>query len=96
MPHRREIEIVGSTAFLRIANPWHPQPDGVELWRDGATVPEIISTPPADSYALQVADLGAAIDGEREPLLGRQDAFGQARTIEALYASAATGSVVTL
>jgi predicted dehydrogenase len=96
MPHRRVIEVVGSTGVLRVANPWHPEPDGIDLWGDGAAVPEIISTPAADAYALEVADLGAAARGEHEPLLGRADALGQARTIEALYASAAAGSFVSL
>ena len=52
--------------------------------------------PAADSYALEVADLSAAARGEREPLLGRADALGQARAIEALYASARSGQTVAL
>ncbi len=46
----------------------------------------------ADSYRLELEDLAAAIRGEREPLLGREDALGQARTIDRLYASAESGS----
>jgi len=38
----------------------------------------------------------AAIRGEGEPLLGRADALGQARTIDALCRSAAMGSRVDL
>jgi predicted dehydrogenase len=37
-----------------------------------------------------------AIRGEAEPLLGRQDALGQARAIEALYRSAEAGQPVAL
>jgi D-xylose 1-dehydrogenase (NADP+, D-xylono-1,5-lactone-forming) len=96
MPHRREIEVVGSSGVLRVADPWHPKPDGIDLWEDGVAVPEVISTPAADAYALEVADLGAAVRGEHEPLLGRADALGQARTMEALYASAAAGSSISL
>ena len=96
MPHRRAVEVVGSSGVLRIANPWHPEPDGIDLWQNDAAVPEVISTSAADSYALEVADLSAAVRGERQPLLGRADALGQARTIEALYASAAAGSSVSL
>jgi predicted dehydrogenase len=36
------------------------------------------------------------VNGERAPLLGREDALGQARTIAALYESAATGRVVSV
>ena len=51
---------------------------------------------PADSYRLELEDMAAAIRGERAPLLGRDDAFGQARAIDALYRSAAEGRAVTL
>jgi predicted dehydrogenase len=34
------------------------------------------------------------VRGEREPLLGRDDALGQARAIEALYRSAEEGRAV--
>jgi hypothetical protein len=40
--------------------------------------------------------MNAAIRGERAPRLGRADALGQARTIEALYRAAGTGQSVTL
>ena len=45
---------------------------------------------------LELEDMNAAIRGERAPRLGRADALGQARTIEALYRSAGTGESVTL
>jgi predicted dehydrogenase len=96
MPHRSEVEVVGSTGVLRVASPWLPGPDGIELWRDGADTAEVIPLAAADTYSLEVSDLGAAARGERAPLLGRGDALGQARTLEALYASAASGSSVTL
>jgi predicted dehydrogenase len=48
----------------------------------------------ADPYAWQLRDLAAAAAGERAPLLGRDDAVGQARAIAALYASAASGTAV--
>ncbi len=40
--------------------------------------------------------MNAAIRGERAPRLGRADALGQATTIEALYRSADTGTVISL
>ena len=40
--------------------------------------------------------MSAAIRGEAQLLLGREDAVGQARTIEALYQSADTGQTVSL
>ena len=49
-----------------------------------------------DPYACELRDLAAAVAGERQPLLGREDAVGQARTIAALYESAASGARVTV
>jgi xylose dehydrogenase (NAD/NADP) len=40
--------------------------------------------------------MSAAIRGSAEPLLGREDALGQARAIEALYRSADEGRPVPL
>ena len=51
---------------------------------------------PTNPYRLELEDMGAAIRGERPALLGRADALGQARTIEALYRSAATLTPVVL
>ncbi len=96
MPGRREIEVVGSEAFLRIREPWHPTARGIELWQDGASEPRMISVPEADSYACEVDDPSAAVRGVHAPLLGRDDARGQARTLEALFASAASGRSVVL
>ena len=45
---------------------------------------------------LEAENMSAAIRGEQEPLLGRDDAIGQARAIEALYDAADSGRVVTL
>ena len=50
--------------------------------------------PAANPYALELSNLAAAIAGEAEPLLGRDDAVAQARVIEALYRSAESGEAV--
>jgi predicted dehydrogenase len=67
---------------------------GARLRRDGAV--ERIEVERANPYRLELENLSDAIRGEAEPLLGRADALGQARAIEALYRSAAEGSVVRL
>ena len=43
---------------------------------------------PVNSYRLELENLGRAIRGDGTPLLGRADAVGQARTIEAIYEAA--------
>jgi predicted dehydrogenase len=80
------LEAVGSEGSVFLDDPWHGREAVIELRRGGSS--ERIETGPAASYALELADFEAAVRGEREPLLGRADAVGQARTIAALYESA--------
>jgi len=84
---RDELELVGDEASLFLDDPWHCREPVIELRRDGTV--EQIELEPADSYRLEAENLSAAIRGQAEPLLGRDDAVGQARVIEALYAQAA-------
>ena len=53
--------------------------------------PYDVEVPFANSYQLELEEVGKAVRGEDNVLLGRADALGQARAIEALEASAATG-----
>ena len=46
---------------------------------------ERIDVEDVDRYLLQLENFSEAVRGEAEPLLGLEDALGQARTIEALY-----------
>jgi xylose dehydrogenase (NAD/NADP) len=89
---RFDLEVVGEEGSLFVADPWHCQTPGIELRRADAT--EHIDIAPANSYGLEADNLAAAIHGEGVPLLGRADAEGQARAIEALYASANSGTAV--
>ncbi|MFZ1995059.1 MAG: Gfo/Idh/MocA family oxidoreductase [Solirubrobacteraceae bacterium] len=89
---RFDLEVVGEKGSLFVADPWHCRAPQIELRRAHAT--EIIEVPAGNPYGLEVDNLAAAIRGETAPLLGRADAEGQARAIEALYASANSGSPV--
>ena len=53
---------------------------------DGAF--EVVTVEAVDPYARELDDLARAVRGGGGPRLGRADAVGQARTIEALYAAA--------
>jgi xylose dehydrogenase (NAD/NADP) len=91
---RDELEAIGEEGSLFLDDPWHCERPVIELrTADGM---EEIAVAPADSYRLQLENLSNAIRGEAEPLLGRDDAVGQARAIEALYRSAADGRSVKL
>jgi xylose dehydrogenase (NAD/NADP) len=94
LPMRDELEAIGEEGSLFLDDPWHCKRPVIELRTAGGV--EEIAVEPADSYRLELENLSDAIRGEAEPLLGREDAVGQARTIEALYRSAAKGSPVAL
>ena len=85
-PRRAALEIVGDDATIFVPNPFTIGVPGIELRRPGAE-PEAIAVEPANSYQLELENISAAIRGEATLLLGRDDALGQARTIEALYDS---------
>jgi predicted dehydrogenase len=84
------LEAIGSLGSLRLPDPWTGRAKAI--WLDDRE----IRVKPDDPYRLEVENLSAAIRGEAEPLLGREDALGQARAIEALYRSAEVGAPVSL
>jgi predicted dehydrogenase len=90
-----ELAVFGEEGSLHVADPWHVRSPGI-LRRSADGSHETIATAVANSYRLELEDLAAAIRTGGEPLLGRADALGQARTIEALYASADAGMTVEL
>ena len=94
MPERDELEVIGSEASLFLDDPWHCTVPVIEVRRAGGV--ERIELERADSYRLQLENFSDAITGEGEPLLGRDDALGQARALEALHRSAQSGQSVTL
>ena len=89
---RFELEVVGDQGSLYVADPWHCVEPRIELRR--AHTAEVIEIAAANPYGLEADNLAAAIRGAGPPLLGREDATGQARAIEALYASADSGAPV--
>ncbi|MGB2952083.1 MAG: Gfo/Idh/MocA family oxidoreductase [Gaiellaceae bacterium] len=94
LPGRDELEAIGEDGSLFLDDPWLCRSPAIEL-RRGDEV-ETIEIPREDSYRLELENLSDAIRGRSEPLLGRADAVGNARTIEALYRSAEGGAPVDL
>jgi predicted dehydrogenase len=89
LPNRDELEAIGSEGSLFLDDPWHCVHPVIELRRDGGV--ERIELEPVDSYRLELENLSDAIRGEAELLLGRDDAMGQARTLQALHDDAFRG-----
>jgi len=94
LPERDELEAIGSEGSLFLDDPWHCNVPVIEL-RRGSEI-ERIELEPLDSYRLELENMSDAIRGETELLLGREDALAQARALEALHRSAATGAPVSL
>lgn len=92
VPFRAMLEAVGTEGSLFADDPWLCSRPGIEL-RRGREV-ERVPVEAADSYLLELEDFARAVAGEREPLLGRDDAVGQARALAALRRSAAEGAPV--
>jgi predicted dehydrogenase len=94
LTNRDELEAVGTEGSLFLDDPWHCNRPVIEVRRDGGV--ERVELEHADSYRLELENLSAAIRGEGELLLGREDALGQARALEALHESATSGKPVSL
>ncbi len=88
------LEVTGDAGSILLVDPWHCRNPLIQLRRDGET--ERIEIERANSYRLEAENFSAAIRGQADPLLGRDDALGQAKTIEALYRAADWARSVSL
>ena len=90
LPDGSGLEAIGSEGKLIVPDPVRCRDPHVELNGKRIDVEDV------NRYFLQVEDFSAAVRGDAEPLLGRDDAVGQVRAIEALYRSAVSGSAEPL
>jgi len=96
LPRFQRLEAVGDEGSLLVESPWRADWEGdLLLRRDGEDESRVV-VPPADAYRLELENLADAVEGRAAPLLGRADALGQARTIEALYGSATENRVIQI
>jgi D-xylose 1-dehydrogenase (NADP+, D-xylono-1,5-lactone-forming) len=92
---REVLEIVGLDGTLVSEDPWHGRaPKLARIAPDGTREP--IAVDAVNAYAREVEDVSRAVRGGGAPRLGRADAIAQARTIEALYRSAAENRPIDL
>jgi len=94
LPGRDELEAIGSEGSLFLDDPWHCVNPVIELRGDAGV--ERIEIERQDSYQLELENVSDAIRGSAELLLGREDALGQTRALEALHRSAETSRPVRL
>ena len=86
----RSLVAIGSKGELRTPDPWHASEARVFLNGEEHPADDV------DPYRLQLENFSAAVRGEAAPLLGRDDALGQARTLDALLRSAETAKAIAL
>jgi predicted dehydrogenase len=92
---RAELEVVGASGTLLLHDPFHSLEPVIEVHAADGSI-EQVEAERDNPYACELRDFAAAVAGERDPLLGRDDAIGQARAIAGLYKSAETGERVVL
>ena len=91
---RGELEAIGSEGSIFVGDPWTCTVPVVDVRRGGRV--ERTTLEYQDPYRLELENMSDAIRGNAEPLLGREDAVGQARALEALHMSALSGQPVVL
>lgn len=84
------LEVTGRDGTVLLPDPWHSLRGVLVVDGEEQTVEA------RNPYQCELDDMAAAIRGEKDPLLGRDDAMGQARVIDALYRSAGAGEPVQL
>jgi xylose dehydrogenase (NAD/NADP) len=94
-PRYERLDVVGEEGWLLVDTPWRKEGEGELLLRHMDHLRRF-DIPAANSYVLELENFAAAAAHEAPPLLDRDDAVGQARTIEALYRSAEEGRTVEL
>jgi D-xylose 1-dehydrogenase (NADP+, D-xylono-1,5-lactone-forming) len=87
LPDGAGLEAIGSEGTVVVREPFRCIDPHLEV--NG----ERIDVPDEDRYRLQLENFSDAVRGQAQPLLGREDALGQARTIAALYRSAEGGGL---
>ena len=84
------LEAIGTRGTLFVPDPWHALAGVVVLNGEAQRVQ------PVSSYLLELENLCVAIRGDGAPLLGRDDALGQARAIDAVFRSGDTRRPIEL
>jgi xylose dehydrogenase (NAD/NADP) len=90
LPDRSHLEVVGTLGTVCVSDPWHGLEPGLTLVPSGEPARRF-SMPVANPYQLELEEFGKAVRQEANHLIGRDDALHQARAVDALIRSAASG-----
>jgi predicted dehydrogenase len=86
----RWLEAIGSHGSAVITEPWHSREGVLRVCGREERIE------PVSSYRLELENFAAAIRGEAEPLMTREESLAQARVLDALLRSAERGEPVSL
>jgi predicted dehydrogenase len=95
VPSRQRLEAVGEEGSILVEAPWRADWGVRVVLRRGREVEEV-EVEPGDMFVLELDNLANAVEGRAPQLLGRDDALGQARAIDALYRAAEAGASVAV
>lgn len=102
LPRRDELELIGTGGVLRIPDPWICRSGTLELVQDGRTqvLPVesagfVLTGDETDAYRIEFDAVSTAILAGRSPAFGGDDIAAQARVLDALRLSGASGEAVT-
>jgi D-xylose 1-dehydrogenase (NADP+, D-xylono-1,5-lactone-forming) len=84
------LEAIGTQGTIQLPDPWHARAGLLFLNGEEVRVEQV------SPYRCEAENFAAAIRGSAPALLGRADALGQSRAIDALYRSARGGQTVSL
>jgi predicted dehydrogenase len=94
-PQYERLDVVGDHGWLLVDSPWRAMGEGELLIRHVDHLRRV-DVDAADAFSLQLENFADAVAHEAPPLIGHEESVGQARTIEALYRSAAEGRSIDL
>src|SRR6185437_3393361 len=92
---RSYLEVVGTEGRVEVSDPWHGTQAALTVTMRGAE-PVRTDIEPANPYQLELEEFGKAVRGEPNQLIGRADAEGQAKAVEALYRAADAETTVRI
>jgi xylose dehydrogenase (NAD/NADP) len=93
LPIHQRLELLGEEGSILVEAPWRTDWGGDLVVRRGGDVRRT-AVERVDAYALELEKLAAGAEGRFDLASLRADAVGQARTLDALYRSAAGGAAV--
>jgi predicted dehydrogenase len=77
------LQVVGSEGSIEVDDPWFGVVPGIRVRAADGSVQDV-AVEAVDPYVAELEDFAGAIAAGREPRIGRAEAVGQARTLQAL------------